>query len=95
MEQAFKGVGIDTAEQLRELGAVKAYQALLKGGSRPHFIAFYALEMALQGRPWNDCKSKEKEDLRKVFDALKSESFDDGASEFEKLMNQIGVIERS
>ncbi len=70
MELAFSAVGIETAEDLRELGADPAYKQLLDGGSRPHFIAYYALVMGLQGRPWNDCQGKEKTELRQRFDAL-------------------------
>ena len=44
-------VGIDSAEDLRALGADDAYAKLLAGGKRPHFIGYYALVMGLQGRP--------------------------------------------
>ena len=64
--------GIDSAETLRALGADEAYRRMLAAGTRPHFIGFYVLHMALQGRPWNDCKGKEKEELRARFDALKA-----------------------
>ncbi|PCD75778.1 TfoX/Sxy family DNA transformation protein [Pseudothioclava arenosa] len=62
--------GIPDAEALHALGAEAAYERLLASGDRPHFIAFYALVMALQGRPWNDCKGAEKAALRVRFDAL-------------------------
>ena len=91
-EAAFKAVGITTAEQLRDLGADAAYTKLLEGGSKPHFIGYYVLHMALQGRPWNDCKGEEKKSLRKQFDKIKAHSFDEDRSEFERFMNQIGVI---
>lgn len=93
-EEACTRAGIHSAEDLRELGADDAYARLLKSGSRPHFIGYYVLVMALQGRPWNDCKGKEKAELRKRFDALKSSSFDKGRSDLEAILNQIGVIER-
>lgn len=63
--------GIGSAEELRSLGADAAYARLLASGTRPHFIGYYVLHMALQGRPWNDCKGKEKAELRERFDALK------------------------
>ncbi len=72
MEQAFIRAGIPDAETLRALGADAAYAKLLANGARPHFIGYYVLHMALQGRPWNDCKGKEKDALRKSFDALKA-----------------------
>ena len=92
-ETALKGVGINTAEELHALGADAAYAKLLEGGSKPHFIGYYVLHMALQGRPWNDCKGEEKKALRKRFDAIKAGSFDETRSELERFLNQIGVVE--
>lgn len=89
---ALQSVGITTAEELRELGADAAYAKMLEGGSKPHFIGYYVLHMALQGRPWNDCKGEEKKALRRQFDMIKAGSFDTGRSELEKFLNQIGVI---
>ncbi len=84
-------VGIDSAEQLRALGADAAYARLLQSGMKPHFIGYYVLVMGLQGRPWNDCKGAEKKALRAKFDAIKTQSHDPAASEFERMMNLIGV----
>ncbi len=92
-EKAFIKVGITSAEQLHALGADAAYSKLLENGSKPHFIGYYVLHMALQGRPWNDCKGEEKKTLRKQFDKIKTQSFDQDRSELEAFMNQIGVIE--
>ena len=92
-EASLKAVGITTAEELREIGADAAYAKLLEGGSKPHFIGYYVLHMALQGRPWNDCKGEEKKALRRRFDEIKAGSFDQGRSELEKMLNEIGVIE--
>jgi len=64
--------GIASAEALRALGADRAYAQLLAHGTRPHFIGYYVLVMALQGRPWNDCQGAEKAALRARFDALKA-----------------------
>lgn len=91
-EEALARVGINSAEELRTLGADAAYERLLKSGHRPHFIGYYVLVMGLQGRPWNDCKGKEKDALRKKFDAMKARAFDKGLNEFETILNQIGVI---
>ncbi|AUQ49648.1 TfoX [Phaeobacter inhibens] len=93
-EAACTKAGIPSAEALRALGADAAYRRLLEAGNRPHFIGYYVLVMALQGRPWNDCKGAEKVALRKRFDALKAGSFDADRSEFERALNEIGVIER-
>lgn len=70
MEGAFARAGVTSAEALRALGPDTAYARLLAAGTRPHFIGYYALVMALQGRPWNDCKGEEKAGLRVRFDAL-------------------------
>ena len=93
-EASLNAAGITTAEQLRELGADAAYTRLLENGSRPHFIGYYVLHMALQGRPWNDCKGEEKKALRKQFDKIKAQSFDQERSEFERILDSIGVGKR-
>ena len=85
--------GIPDAETLIGLGADAAYVKLLKSGSWPHFIGYYALVMGLQGRPWNDCQGDEKQQLRERFDALKSAN-NQPASEIEKFLDKIGVIEK-
>ena len=91
-EKSLTAAGITTAEELRALGADAAYRRLLENGARPHFIGYYVLHMALQGRPWNDCKGEEKKTLRKQFDKLKAQNFDEDRSELEQFLNQIGVI---
>ena len=69
-DAAFARAGITTAEQLRDLGPDAAYERLVRSGARPHFIGYYAMVMGLQGRPWNDCRGKEKADLRARFDTI-------------------------
>ncbi len=71
---AMQRAGIPDAETLRELGADTAYRKLLGNGEKPHFIWYYVLVMALQGRPWNDCKGAEKVALRLRFDRIVAES---------------------
>ncbi len=94
-EAQFLKAGIRTAEELRELGADTAYRRLLETGTRPHFIGYYVLHMALQGRPWNDCKGPEKVALRARFDAIKAESAGAGLSELELFLDRIGVRART
>lgn len=93
-EAACKRAGIHTAEEVRALGPDETYARMLATGTKPHFIGYYVLVMALQGRPWNDCKGKEKAALRKRFDALKATRHDEGRSRLEAALNEIGVIER-
>lgn len=90
-EEALHAVGVQNAEQLRVMGADAAYAKLLQAGQRPHFIGYYALAMALQGRPWNDCKGAEKAALRVKFDALKSQHFNSNMSALEATLDLIGT----
>jgi hypothetical protein len=94
MAAAFESVGIRTAEDLRALGTDAAYARLLEAGHRPHFIAYYVIEMGLQGRPWNDCKGAEKAALRRRFDALKDRFWDRDRSELEAALDALGVVAR-
>lgn len=94
-EAAFARAGIATAEELRAIGADAAYARLLATGERPHFIAYYVLHMALQGRPWNDCKGAEKAALRDSFDAIVAGGFDRERAALETFMREIGLYEVS
>lgn len=89
----FARAGIETAGDLRRLGADAAYAKLLASGAAPLFIGYYALVMGLQGRPWNDCKGDEKAALRVRFDALKAAARPDRTG-IEAILNDIGIIER-
>lgn len=82
--------GIASAEMLREMGADAAYRRLVETGHRPHFIAYYALAMGLQGRPWNDCQGAEKAELRKRFDAIVSQASAPESS-LARELDEIGV----
>jgi len=98
-DAGFARAGLTTADQVRDLGADAAYLRYLQFGGQPHFIGYYALVMGLQGRPWNDCRGKEKDDLRSRFDKIKSQaaahpSKDKGRLDLEAALNEIGVIDR-
>ncbi|WP_322888915.1 MULTISPECIES: TfoX/Sxy family DNA transformation protein [unclassified Yoonia] len=88
---SLRAAGIMDAEALYALGADAAYARLLANGERPHFIGYYVLHMALQGRPWNDCKGAEKDALRAQFDALKARSVAGPFVELEQFLDRIGV----
>lgn len=93
-EEAMRRAGIPDAETLRAMGADAAYAALLRAGERPHFIGYYVLHMALQGRPWNDCRGAEKEGFRRRFDALKAaHAAQGGIAGIEAILDEIGVID--
>nr|WP_111299813.1 TfoX/Sxy family DNA transformation protein [Paracoccus saliphilus] len=83
--------GVADAAALRTLGAHEAYRALLAAGERPHFIGYYVLHMALQGRPWNDCKGAEKDALRARFDTLVVEVRGVPLSGIEAALDLIGL----
>lgn len=93
-EAEFARAGIRTAEELRGMGADAAYAALLSSGTRPHFIAYYALVMGLQGRPWNDCAGAEKEALKRRFDGIKARAARDVPPGIEDILDRIGVRQR-
>jgi hypothetical protein len=95
VEKALNDAGIMTAEDLHAMGGDAAYTRLLENGGKPHFIGYYVLHMALQGRPWNDCKGEEKKALRKKFDTFKAQSFDVERSELEDFLNRVGVVEKA
>ncbi len=90
-EAQFAKAGITSAEALHSLGADEAYRRCLLAGVAPHFIGYYVLHMALQGRPWNDCKGEEKKALRLRFDALVAEVKSDGSAELDKALDFLGV----
>lgn len=91
MADALRRVGIDSAEVLIEMGADTAYLRLLNSGARPHLIAYYALVMGLQGRPWNDAKGAEKDALRTRFDGLKARMNPTTDAAIERILDEIGV----
>ncbi|MBD3804249.1 MAG: TfoX/Sxy family DNA transformation protein [Thioclava sp.] len=98
--EGFARAGITSAEQLREIGAEAAYEAWIAAGNPPHFIGYYALHMALQGRRWNDCRGAEKAAFRVKFDALKARidagipEMDKGRARLDAALDEIGLIRR-
>ena len=87
---ALVAAGVADAESLRAMGADTAYVRLIAHGERPHFIGYYVLHMALQGRPWNDCQGEEKAALRARFDALVSGARSAGPA-IEAALDEIGL----
>ncbi len=94
IEASLNAAGVQTAQDLADMGADAAYAKLLAHGERPHFIGYYVLHMALQGRPWNDCKGAEKDALRISFDALVSQSAADTPTGIEADLDIIGTGRR-
>ncbi len=99
-DAGFARAGITSAEQLRELGADAAYLKYLQSGGQPHFIGYYALVMGLQGRPWNDCRGKEKDESAPTLRCAQSRSpakpsKDKGRLDLEAALDAIGVVKRN
>lgn len=90
--RALAAAGVPDARTLRRIGAHDAYGAMLRAGTRPHFIGYYVLHMALQGRPWNDCRGAEKAGLRQRFDALVVECRGGGPTPIETALREIGLV---
>lgn len=100
--EGFIRAGITSAEELREIGADAAYAAWIEVGNPAHFIGYYALHMALQGRPWNDCRGAEKAEFRKKFYALKARiaasdsaapsAKEKGRARLDAALSEIGLI---
>lgn len=89
--RALIAAGLPDAAALRAAGAHEAYRALLLSGNRAHFIGYYVLHMALQGRPWNDCRGAEKAGLRGQFDSLVAETRSAPLSGIEAALDEIGL----
>lgn len=92
--RALVAAGLPDAAALRAAGAHEAYRALLLSGTRPHFIGYYVLHMALQGRSWNDCRGEEKAALRRRFDQLRAEIDAEPLSGIEAALDLIGLPRR-
>ncbi|NQZ33709.1 MAG: TfoX/Sxy family protein [Oceanospirillaceae bacterium] len=63
-EQMLVGVGINTEEELRDLGAIRAYIRLKSGSSaKPSLNFLYAMVGALEGEHWLKVAKHEKSQL--------------------------------
>ncbi len=91
MAAAFARAGIDSAEEVRELGTDAAYARLLAAGERPHFMAFLALAMGIQDRPFTDPDPAEKAALRARFETLKPAPEQGGP---DAALSELGVVRR-
>jgi hypothetical protein len=92
MAEAFAAAGIDTAEEIEALGADAAYARLIAAGSRPHFMAYLALALGLQGRGFGDLAPEEKAALRARFDAVAGQSDSRReAAGIEAILDRLGV----
>lgn len=96
MEAAFEKAGLHSAEELHALGAQAAYAQLLASGHGAHSMAYRALAMGLQGRPWQECTEAEKTKLRAEYDEIlanRRPAQDDGAlpADMARALDAMGV----
>ena len=63
--------GIETPEQLKEVGAMEAYLRIIEAGlSIPHLSLLYALVGAVENRHWNEVAQNNKARLRAELEGL-------------------------
>ncbi len=92
-EASFARAGLASAEEVIALGPDETYARLIRAGTRPHFIGYYALVLGLQGRPWTDLGPDEKAQLRARFDALVASTRTQTApSALEAALDRLGVV---
>lgn len=71
MARKLTAAGVDSAEKLRETGAKQAFFQLKILYPKVCLVHLYALEGAIQQRPYNDLSEETKRDLKAFSDALK------------------------
>lgn len=92
MAARLEWAGIADAAELRRLGPDETYRRMLAAGDRPHLMAYQALVMGLQGRPFTDPDPDEKTHLRTRFEALRAEI--DQPRGIEAVLDTLGVAAR-
>jgi DNA transformation protein len=56
--------GIDTPEQLRELGPVLAFLAVRQAGQKPSMNLLWAIAAGLKNRHWSELSQRERQHLQ-------------------------------
>lgn len=69
-ERVLAKAGIETAGQLREQGAVRAYLAVKQAGNYPGLNLLWALEGALTDRPWQEVANKDRLELLTALESM-------------------------
>ena len=69
-------VGIETEQQLREMGAVAAYVAVQRAGFKPSLNLLWAIEGALSNRHWQDVARDDRLDLLLALDHFLKDTHD-------------------
>lgn len=89
-ETQFHAAGITSADEIEAMGCDAAYTILIKAGAKPHFMAYIALWMGLEGRPFNSITAEEKKGLKQRFETIKANSLKD-TDGLEAFLDQIGI----
>lgn len=71
-QQMLERAGIKTVEQLRQLGAVRAYLQVKRSGGNASLNLLWALEGALSGERWQVVAKEERLRLLMELEALES-----------------------
>ena len=100
MQAMLISVGIETAEELREIGAFEAQVRLLQAGLANHRFYYQPMKLGLQDRKWNEIDKDEKIIILAEFKAIQDKAkanFQVTANSkipalLEKSLKEIGVI---
>lgn len=74
IEGKLNEAGINTQEQLREVGSKQVFLNIRRSDSEACVNMLCALEGAIQGIRWHSLSDKEKQDLKEFYKSLKSEN---------------------
>lgn len=72
-QQMLTQAGIHTLEQLRELGAVRAYVQVKRSGACSSLNLLWAMEGALSGRHWQDVAKHDRLSLLLELEDIENE----------------------
>lgn len=73
-QQMLEQAGIRTLEQLRELGAVRAYVQVKRSGACSSLNLLWAMEGALSGRHWQEVAKHDRLSLLLELEDVENES---------------------
>jgi len=72
LENQLSDVGINTVEELRNVGSREVWLRILQRDPSACIMRLYALEGAVQGVRWHDLDDKTKESLKEFYHRYKS-----------------------
>lgn len=81
-EEQLRCVGVESPEDLIEIGAVEAFVRLRRSGAKPSLNFLYAMVGALEDRSWLDIAQNERESILMALD---------GFSELEQELAKEGI----